>query len=137
MWSTQEIYQQLLNAAFLDIKGAFNNVIPNILVQELENIGIAAKIRMFILNLTSSRSLHFVVDRIGSFYSYKDVSQGCTLSPLLFEIYIYLKDIVKHLHQDSQILLYADDITIYSTSSKPLEFPFYRYRLLWIAFPTF
>jgi len=123
---SSEIHKGFINnsitfAAFLDIKGAFDNVIPNILVQELENIGISAKVRMFIFNLISTRVLHFAVDgnKTGPFYSYKRVPQGSTLSPLLFDI--YLKDIDKHLHQDTKILLYADDITIYSTSSKPLE----------------
>jgi len=32
-----------------------------------------------------------------------------------------LKDIPTHLHQNSHILLYADDITIYSTSRNPFE----------------
>jgi len=49
-------------SAFLDIKGDFDNVIPNILIEDLANIGIPARIRMFIHNLMSSRLLHFVVD---------------------------------------------------------------------------
>jgi len=106
--------------AFLDIKGAFDNVILNILIQDLENIGIPTRVKMFILNLISSRSLYFMVDgnKTGPFSSHKG-TQGSTLSPLLFDI--YLRDIIKHLHYDSHILLYADDITIYSTSSNPLE----------------
>jgi len=76
-------------AAFLDIKGAFDNVIPYILIQELESIGIPAQIRMFIYNLISDRSLHFVVEgeKYGPFYSYKGTPQGSTLRPLLFDIY--------------------------------------------------
>jgi len=108
-------------AAFLDIKGAFDNVIPYILIQELESIGIPARIRMFIYNLISDRSLHFVVEgeKYGPFYSYKGTPQGSTLSPLLFDIYI--RDINRAAHCDSKILLYADDITVYSTSSNPLK----------------
>jgi len=110
-------------AAFLDIKSAFDNVIPNILIRELENIGIPARVRMFILNLISIRSLHFIVDgnQIGPFHSYKGVPQGSILSPLLFNI--YLKDISKYLHSNSKILLYADDIIVYSNkpSNKPSE----------------
>jgi len=45
--------------------------------------------------------------------------QEFTLSPLLFDI--YLRDIPKYLHHDSNILFYADDIMIYSTSSNPQE----------------
>jgi len=121
-----DIHQGFVNssltiAAFLDIKSAFDNVIPNILIQDLENIGIPAKTRKFILNLISNRKLHFVIDgnKTDPFYSYKGVPQGSTLSPLLFDI--YLKDTVKHLHTNSKILLYADDIVIYSTSNKPIE----------------
>jgi len=108
-------------AAFLDIKGAFDNVIPNILIQELANIGVPARIRMFIYNLISDRSLQFIVggENIGPFSSNKGTPQGSTLSPLLFDIYV--KDITKFVHQDSKILLYADDITVYSTASNPLE----------------
>jgi len=50
----------------------------------------------------------------GPFHSHKGTPQGSTLSPILFDI--YLKDIEKHLHRDTRILLYADDIVIYSTS---------------------
>jgi len=116
------IYLQLYYiAAFLDIKGAFDNVIPNILIQDLEDIGVPACVRMFIYNLISSRSLHFVVEgnKTDPLQSYKGTLQGSTLSPLLFDL--YLRNIVKHLHHSTRILLYADDITIYSTSSNPLK----------------
>jgi len=74
----------------------------------------------FILNLISERQIFFVVDGIlkGPFHSHKGTPQGSTLSPILFDI--YLKDIEKHLHRDTRILLYADDIVIYSTSRSPI-----------------
>jgi len=92
-------------------------VIPNILIQNLKDIGIPARLRKFILNLTSERLIFFVTDGVlkGPFHSHKGTPQGSTLSPILFDI--YLKDIEKQLHQDTRILLYADDIVIYSTSS--------------------
>jgi len=90
-----EIHKGFINnsstvSAFLDIKGAFDNVIPNTLIQDLENIGIPARVRMFILNLISTRHLYFVVDgnKTGPFLSYKDTSQGSTLSPVLFDTYL-------------------------------------------------
>jgi len=101
---------------FLDIKGAFDNVIPNILIKELGKIGIPAHVRRFIQNLICERHLHFVLDGnlSGPFLSFKGTPQGSTLSPILFNI--YLRNIVKHLHPKTKILLYADDIVIYSTN---------------------
>jgi len=72
---------------------------------------------MFILNLICKRQLYFVIDGnlTGPYFSFKGTPQGSTLSPILFDI--YLRDIVKHLHPKSKILLYADDIVIYSTAN--------------------
>jgi len=41
--------------------------------------------------------------------------QGSILSPIFFDI--YFKDIVNHLHSEPNILLYADDIVVYSTAN--------------------
>jgi len=111
--------EKIRDAAFLDIKGAFDNVIPNILIQNLRDIGIPAHLRRFIYNLVSERQVFFVADGAltGPFFSHKGTPQGSTLSPILFDI--YLKDIEKHLHRDTNILLYADDIVIYSASRSP------------------
>jgi len=62
---TSDIYKGFINSsltvsAFLDIRGVFDNVVPNILIQDFKNIGIPTRIRMFILNLISVRHLHFV-----------------------------------------------------------------------------
>jgi len=46
---------KITTAAFLDIKGAFDNVIPNILIQDLKNIGIPARLRRFVSNLVGER----------------------------------------------------------------------------------
>jgi len=106
---------------FLDIKGAFDNVIPNILIQDLGKIGIPARTRSFIYNLINERHLHFVVDGnlLGPFLTHKGTPQGSTLSPILFDI--YLRDITSHLHPESKILLYADNIVIYSTNKDILK----------------
>jgi len=117
-----DIHKGLINnsptiGAFLDIKGAFDSVIFNILIQDLVNIGVLARLRMFILNLISERQLHFVIDDnlSGQFLSHKSLSpQGSTLSPILFAI--YLKDITNYLHKNSHILLNYD-IVIYSISN--------------------
>jgi len=127
---TSDIYKGFVNnsstiCAFLDIKGAFDNIIPNILIQNLKNIDIPARIRKFILNLICERQFHFVNDgnKTGPFLSHKGTPQGSILSPILFDI--YLKDIVNHLHSESNILLYADDIVVYSTVKNTLDSQFY------------
>ena len=59
-----EIYTAFMENKFivvvpLDIKGAFDNVNPNILLQVLVNLNIPFKIRMFIFNLLTNRNLTF------------------------------------------------------------------------------
>jgi len=75
---------KLTVAAFLDIKGAFDNVVPNILVQDLRDIGIPARLRRFILNLICERQIFFVADGAlkGPYHSHKGTPQGSTLGGL-------------------------------------------------------
>jgi len=88
-------------SAFLDIKGAFDNVIPNVLIQELRKIGIPARIRIFILSLICERQLHFVIDGnlSGPFFSLKGTPQDSTLSPILFDFISRISLIIYILNQ--------------------------------------
>ncbi|XP_070525178.1 uncharacterized protein [Cardiocondyla obscurior] len=101
--------------AFLDIKGAFDNVIPDILLDDLKEISIPARIRKFIANIPTDRVIYFVVNgNISSPHAtHKGTPQGSILSPLLFNI--YLRKIGRYLESGTKILQYADDIVIYST----------------------
>lgn len=73
---------------FLDIREAFDNVIPNILISNLVGIGLSPKICWFIYQLIHYRDIQFVNREISSHLaSYKDVPQGSILSPLLFDLY--------------------------------------------------
>lgn len=47
-------------AVLLDIQGAFDNVCPDLLIQDLADIGVSVKCRKFVENLTSMRKI-FVV----------------------------------------------------------------------------
>lgn len=42
-------------AALIDMEGAFDNVNPNVLLQEIRHIGIPARTRKFIANLVFER----------------------------------------------------------------------------------
>ncbi|XP_018360232.1 PREDICTED: uncharacterized protein LOC108759347 [Trachymyrmex cornetzi] len=108
---------EVMAAAFLDIQGAFDNVVPGLLVEDLKNIDIPAVIRQFVWHLTGEREIYFVVDRekTGPRLVHKGTPQGSTLSPILFDI--YLKDVNDQLHEDTRILQYADDIVVYSSAS--------------------
>lgn len=78
-------------AVFLDITGAFDNIFPDVLVSELESIGIPVRIRKFYENLTSQRTLHFVNNGTildTPLIAYKGTPQGSVSSPILFNIYL-------------------------------------------------
>lgn len=100
---------------FVDIAGAFDNIIPNTLIHDLDSLGIPDKTKNFIKNLICERKLNFIIndDIYGPYYTHKGTPQGSVLSPLLFNL--YLKDVSKHLHTNSSSLQYADDLAIYST----------------------
>jgi len=103
-------------AAFLDVTGAFDNVIPSILIDDLRNVGIPAKTCKFVENLLAERKIYSINNGIlqPPLISHKGTPQGSILSPILFNI--YLRGISSALHQDTQILQYADDIVLFSTS---------------------
>jgi len=68
-----DIYKGFINnsstvSAFLDIKEVFDNIVLIILIEDLKNIGIPARIRIFILNLISVRQLHFVTTEPNPFF---------------------------------------------------------------------
>lgn len=113
------LQQKHTAALFIDVKSAFDNVQPNLLLQELVALNIPPKSLTFIANLISSRTVQFVAqgrlhpERI----SRKGTPQGAVLSPTLFNL--YLRKIASALHPDTKIIQFADDIMIYSTSSDP------------------
>jgi len=98
---------------FIDLVGAFDNVIPEALIILLSKFGLTNKILKFIKETTSHR--HFTGYAAGIALqkrrTTKGLPQGSILSPLLFNIYIYL--IHTCLPDSIKILAYADDISIY------------------------
>jgi len=89
-------------------------VIPSILVQDLRALGFPARTCKFVENLLNERYIQFV--RNGELSeprtARKGTPQGSILSPLLFNV--YLREISKHLHPDTSILQYADDIILFA-----------------------
>jgi len=119
---TNRIHSAFLNnsftiAVFLDIAGAFDNVIPQILIQELRNAGFPTCFCKLIENLLVEdvwkRLIH-----AGTFQalwsSMRAPLQGSILSPLLFNF--YLRNIDRCLHKDIQILQYVEGIVLFSSN---------------------
>lgn len=113
--------KECVACVFLDIQGAFDEVIPSILLQDLLVLGLPYKFRKFVENLISEREIFFVIngELIGPRWSYKGTPQGSILSPLLFNI--YLRDIHRHVNNDVNILQYADDIALFCSSKRPSD----------------
>lgn len=116
---TNYIHKGFLNgldtaAVFLDINSAFDNVVPSVLINQLKDLGIPAKVRKFIGNLLHTREISFINNGTlsNSLYSFKGTPQGSMLSPILFNIFI--KNISNNLHPEVKILQYADDVVIFS-----------------------
>lgn len=101
-------------AAFLDVKGAFDNVNIDILLAELSKLGCSDTVIEFVKFLTHSRFIHAdcLEDDVRS--TYKGVPQGGVLSSLLYIIYV--ATITKNLHKSICISQFADDIALYVKS---------------------
>ncbi|XP_025262582.1 uncharacterized protein LOC112637350 [Camponotus floridanus] len=103
-------------ALFLDVQGAFDNIVPAILVSHLIDLGLPPKFCWFVFQLICFRELQFVID--GSLterlYSYKGIPQGSILSPILFNI--YLAKCGSALTRHCNIVQFADDIALFVRS---------------------
>ena len=117
-----EIYASFLENKYivivpLDIKGAFDNVNPHILLEDLAKLNIPFNIRMFIFNLLSNRNLTFKCNSKleGPYPVMLGLPQGCIGSPL--ELNIYTRNADKVIDPNCKILQYADDTLIYCSHS--------------------
>jgi len=83
--------ENVIAAAFFNITGVFDNVLPEDcfrILSETQKIGVSAKLRTFIENIITHRSVHFVEkSHLSEAYSiHKRTPQYSMLSPLLFNI---------------------------------------------------
>lgn len=96
---------------FLDIVGAFDNVLCDILLQKLLQIGLSSNVLSFIANITYKRQVYCRYGSIDEvFLAYKGLPQGCVLSPVLYALYV--ADLDRQVLPPVKILQYADDVAL-------------------------
>ncbi|XP_026471430.1 uncharacterized protein LOC113375702 [Ctenocephalides felis] len=100
-------------ALFSDIKGAYDNVIPEILSKAMNDIGLPHKFSRAITAAVFERNVYFKInDRIiGPRKMYKGLPQGDILSPILYALYV--RNIEYIWEPGTKILQYADDVVVY------------------------
>lgn len=82
--------RQIVGAAFIDIEGAYDNVRPEILIKNLEELRLPKRVIKVIANLIGKRQVKFYDggELIEERTIIKGLPQGCVLSPALFNVYV-------------------------------------------------
>ena len=104
-------------ALALDLKGAFNAVLPGVLVRRLAGLGVPGRIVNFVNFLTTKRVLYFSATDYSLRTCGAGVLQGGVLSPLLFNL--HLRGINEVLPADVKASMYADDLLLYTRKADP------------------
>ena len=114
-WTNKKISHGL----FLDVSAAFDKVWHNGLIAKLNQIGVEGQSLQTIKSYITGRKQVVVVDGVKSqpLDIKAGVPQGSRLGPILF--LIYMNDIVKDIESD--ILIFADDTSLFATGSDPTE----------------
>ncbi|GFV40994.1 probable RNA-directed DNA polymerase from transposon BS [Trichonephila clavipes] len=110
-------------AVFLDISAAFDRVWRQKLVHTIQGTGINGKALLWINDFLRGRkfSVRFNGALSESRRMWAGVPQGSVLSPLLF--LIFMNTIHHHIHPDTDIACYADDIA--NSQIKKVDLPTY------------
>lgn len=98
-------------AAYLDVSGAFNDVIIDILLQKLANIGCPLNLLKFIKFQMYERKIMTEITENDVRYISRGVPQGGVLSPLLYCIYV--SNIIDNVPKSVKVSQFADDIGIW------------------------
>lgn len=106
---------------FLDLKGAFPSVIPQILIEDLKEIDTPFSIAKFIYNMIACKQIFFNIngELVGPRMSTVGLPQGCILSPILYSIYTRKLHLI--LPPNCKIVEFADDIAIITKHKDPNE----------------
>ena len=102
-------------ALALDLKGAFNAVLPDELFKQLRDLGLPGRLINFISFLTAKRKLFFSAEDTSHRVCGVGVPQGGVLSPILFNLHLRLLN--GYLPPDVRAAMYADDLLLYVRGS--------------------
>ena len=102
-------------ALALDLKGAFNAVLPGELFKQLRDLGLPGRLINFISFLTAKRNLFFSAADTSPRVGGVGVPQGGVLSPILFNLHLRLLN--RYLPSDVRAAMYADDLLPYVRGS--------------------
>lgn len=104
---------------FLDIKGAYDSVNIDILLEDLREINIPSDIIGIIDHLLNNKEMYIQCTRenriMGPYFNSKGILQGSKLSTFLFNLYV--KNVIKCKVKGVEIGQYADDKYIICTGS--------------------
>ena len=107
--------KEVVLAAFINLKKAFDTVNHNNLLEKFKNIGIRNRTVLWIKNYLGNRLQRTISN---NFFSKSDkincgVPQGSILEPLF--LLVYVNDVKNILTNECEYRLYADDTVIYCT----------------------
>lgn len=104
--------REITGALFLDIKGAFPSVVPNILIKDLKEIGIPESISRFIYNSIKCKNMFVKINGevIGPRTSTVGLTQGSILSPINYSIYTRKLNTI--IPADCELNEFADDLSV-------------------------
>ena len=96
---------------FVDFSSAFNTIVPCILIDKLEKLGVPYYLLSFIKAFLTDRQQFVRLGKTQSNTLNCDIGcpQGCVLSPILFSIYT---NFIQSEHENIKIFKYADDMAI-------------------------
>ena len=107
--------KQYIGIVFIDIKGAFNYVNIEILLERLAEMNVPSKIIAFVANIMLSRTLQGYSSGVSlsRIFTNSGCPQGSVLSPLLFNIYI--SKINYTFTEHVKAIGFADDFNFYAS----------------------
>lgn len=104
-------------AAFLDVKGAFDNVDPRAMANKLADLGCPSNLVSFTIFLTQHRFIFSEINPDCPREKFGGVTQRGVLSPLLFALTV--KDITEGLSKSVEVSQFADHITLFVKTTSP------------------